>query len=223
MSNFKLKIFALLFMTIDHIGFFLPASTPLQLVMRTIGRLSFPIYLFLILEGYKHTSDRKNYIKSLYVFAIISTIPFYICFGHIFNVFFTLGTVVLMLYVLDKYSNCTYDFLLFLAFAYVSYKFDWGLPAIMTVFFLRHKIYDTKSIALLLPIVLTASTLTYFSITGNIGLYILVFTLPILGAIPFLLKYNGTLGYILEGNKKYFMYIYYPLHLLLIAFAFDLF
>ncbi len=217
MSNFKLKLLAMLFMTIDHIGYFIPSTNTSHLIFRTIGRLSFPIFLFLILEGYTHTSNTRNYIKRLYIFAIISALPFYICFGTIFNVFFTLGTVVLMLHVLEEFSNCTYNYIIFLVFAYISFQFDWGLPAIITVFFLRRHIYDSKFLAIWVPIVLTLSTMVYFSFIGQSITQLLVFILPILGAIPILLSYNGELGLRLSGTKKYFLYTYYPLHLLIIG------
>ncbi len=219
MTNFQLKILALIFMTIDHIGYFVPIDksyTP-HLVMRMIGRLSFPIFLFLILEGYKHTSNKKKYVISLYIFALISTFPFYYCFGTISNVFFTLGTVVLMLLVFEKYANCAYNYIIFLVFMYASFPFDWGLPAIITVFFLRHSLYDTKKTAVRLPIYLALSTTLYYSITGTIQLSTFYFIIPILGSIPLLLRYNGKLGFKLSGYKKYLMYGYYPLHLLIIG------
>ncbi len=216
MSNFKLKILAMLFMTIDHIGYFLTTESPYYMILRSIGRLSFPIFLFLILEGYTHTHNKTKYIKGLYIFAFISIIPFYLCFGRIFNVFFTLGTVVLMLYVFEKFSNCAYNYILFLIFAYISFPFDWGLPAIITVFFLRDKLYKTNILAILLPIFLTISTFIYYSISSTIGVSTVILTLTILGSMPILLLYNGELGFKLTGYKKYFMYIYYPLHLVII-------
>ncbi len=218
MTNFQLKILALIFMTIDHIGYYIPDTfDPLHLIMRMIGRLSFPIFLFLILEGYKFTRDKKRYIAGMYIFAFISALPFYLCFGIIYNVFFTLGTVVLMLLVLEKYSNCAYNYIILIAFAFVSFPFDWGFPAIITVFFLRHSMYDTHKTAIRLPIFLALSTTLYYSTVDTINIYLMYYIVPILGAIPFLLTYNGKLGLKLKGRTKYVMYAYYPAHLTILA------
>ncbi len=220
MTNFQLKILAIIFMTIDHVAFLLISDPSLRLYMRMVGRLSFPIFLFLVLEGYKYTSNKTNYIKRLYGFALISILPFYLCFGVIFNVFFTLGSVVLMLYIFEKYSNCAYNYIIFFTFTYATFQFDWGLPAIFTVFFLRNKIYDTKKLATTLPILLTISVTIYYSIIDTVNLFTLPFILPILCTIPILHSYNGELGLKLSGYKKYFLYIYYPLHLLILGFLF---
>ena len=59
-SNSTLKIFACLFMLIDHIGFHL---YPRIFELRLIGRLAFPIFAFLIAEGCKYT---KNKLKHFY-------------------------------------------------------------------------------------------------------------------------------------------------------------
>ncbi len=217
MTNFKLKLLAIIFMTIDHIGHFVPLDSTLHIIMRMIGRLSFPIFLFLILEGYKYTSDKIKYISRLYVFALISTYPFFYCMGSVFNVYFTLGTVVIMLLVLEKNSNWAYNYIILIIFAYVSFPFDWGLPAIITVFFLRKSIYNTKNTAVKLPFILSLTVLLYYSIIDTIHLETFYYIIPILGAIPILLKYNGNLGYVLTGYKRYFFYIYYPLHLVIIG------
>lgn len=120
-----LKIIAMITMLIDHIG----ATIVLQLVQRNsdnfdafgnvrmtgmvilyyvlrgIGRLAFPIFIFLLLEGFQYTHNRFLYIGRLLLFAIISEIPFDLAVnlstnsilkGHVLeftsqNVFFTLG------------------------------------------------------------------------------------------------------------------------------------
>lgn len=60
-------------MTIDHLGL---ALFPNLLILRIIGRLSFPIFAYSLVEGYIYTQNRENYFKRLFVFAIVSMIPF---------------------------------------------------------------------------------------------------------------------------------------------------
>lgn len=230
MSNLTLKLLALFFMTIDHIGATFLLNTPYYTLSRAIGRLSFPIFLFLIIEGYKKTSNVKKYILSLYIFAIISMIPFKLAFGSsYYNVFFTLGTVVLMLHIFDvisnKHNSGTYEMLIFITFALIALilGFDWGIQAIVTSFVLRSFIYDNKILAVSIPITLFITVAFTFmvgvplDIFFNVFIQVSPFCLPILFTIPLLLNYNGKRGLLLKGYKKYLFYFYYPLHLLIIG------
>ncbi len=71
MSALALRIIACLTMLLDHIGY-LYGITPL----RIIGRISFPLFLFLICNGYRHTSNRLMYALRLGIFAALSQVPF---------------------------------------------------------------------------------------------------------------------------------------------------
>ena len=74
MTAFTLKVIALTAMFIDHIGSVFSAYAPLE--FRVIGRLTFPIFVYLIAEGFRHTRSPKKYLMRLFAFAIISE-PFY--------------------------------------------------------------------------------------------------------------------------------------------------
>ena len=67
LSTFALKIIAITSMLIDHIGSVL---LPDYNILRIIGRLSFPIFAFLVVEGYFHTRDVKKYLQRLFVFGV---------------------------------------------------------------------------------------------------------------------------------------------------------
>jgi len=95
MNAFRLKLLALLFMTIDHVGVVLNVLYRYEIAgnefthymtdaywqMRVIGRLAFPIFAFLIAEGCAHTKNIKKYILRLAVFALISQIPYQVFRG----------------------------------------------------------------------------------------------------------------------------------------------
>ncbi len=77
MSAFALRAIALLCMLLDHVGVILPLPHPLlRLFLRAIGRLSFPLFAFLIANGYRHTKSRRRYALRLLALALFSE-PFF--------------------------------------------------------------------------------------------------------------------------------------------------
>lgn len=98
-SAYSLKLIAILCMFIDHVtaaGIFVKSVTQYQ-IGRGIGRIAFPIFCFLIVEGYFHTKDRAKYLGRLLLLAVLSEVPFDMVFSGTYlergyqNVFFTLS------------------------------------------------------------------------------------------------------------------------------------
>ncbi len=80
-----LKIVAIVAMTLDHIGYFIydPSisySYEIYLVFRIVGRISMPIFCFMIAEGFRKTKDQYRYAARLAVAALVSEIPYNLCF-----------------------------------------------------------------------------------------------------------------------------------------------
>ncbi len=99
-----LKWIALLTMLCDHAGAVLFAQYP---VMRLIGRTAFPLFVWLLVEGFFHTSSRKKYLGRMAFFALVSELPFDLALygrpdrqGQ--NVFFTLSISLVMLVFLER-------------------------------------------------------------------------------------------------------------------------
>ena len=99
-----LKWIALLTMLCDHAGAVLFAQYP---VMRLIGRTAFPLFVWLLVEGFFHTSSRKKYLGRMAFFAPVSELPFDLALygrpdrqGQ--NVFFTLSISLVMLVFLER-------------------------------------------------------------------------------------------------------------------------
>ena len=72
-----------------------------------LGRIAFPIFIFLLVEGYFHTSTKWRYLVTLLVFGVISEVPFDMCTSARFveinwnNIMFTLALVLAMIWVID--------------------------------------------------------------------------------------------------------------------------
>lgn len=215
-----LKWFALITMFIDHIGAgiiekcFLarPGMYLLDRVIRTIGRPSFPIYCFLLIEGYKYTRSRYKYSLNLLIFALISEIPFDYLFRQRMtlnyqNVYFTLLLGFLAIWVgglLEMKVNVAgmTEFLQILVaapFAILAHYLRtdygaWGVMLIATLFIVRNQP------RVILCIVGTIYMLTDSSEYAGIIAFILI------------LFYNGKRS---GKINKYIFYSMYPLHLAL--------
>lgn len=123
LSGSALKLIAVLAMLVDHTAHaFIGSGEPVLLsvfgkqvtlywCMRAFGRIAFPIFAFLIVEGVRHTSDRVKYGVNLFVFALISEVPWDLLFyGKWFtaqkqNVFFTLFLAYMAIYLYERFSG----------------------------------------------------------------------------------------------------------------------
>lgn len=108
MSTALLKYIALILMTIDHIGEFIP-GTPIW--FRYLGRLAAPIFFFCAVEGIMHTHDRKKYLLRLYIASVLMATAEFILLmidsklyinNNIFSSIF-LGTTIV--YILEEFKD----------------------------------------------------------------------------------------------------------------------
>ena len=105
MSSFVLKILACVFMFIGHIPFVFP-DTVIPCIL--VGKLAFPIFAFLVSEGYVHTHNLKKYLMRLLVLAVISQLPAFLLFNSnslYLNIFFTLALGLVSIRFFDKIRN----------------------------------------------------------------------------------------------------------------------
>ena len=226
-----LKMIAVITMLIDHIGAalyytlselfgFADPSVRDQLydVLRAIGRTAFPIFAFFLVEGFILTRSRFRYAVRLLIFAFLSEIPFQLAFDAEFhfgfkNVIFTLlfGLITIgclehigvrrLLYssaettvagVFGKVilSSVTVSLMMFLAWAFDS-DYDYRGVLLIVIFYLFR---DMRLLALVLG---------YLSFLWEPWSFV---------GFLLLLTYNGKRG----RQHKYFFYVFYPAHLMLI-------
>ena len=100
LSGSALKVIALVSMVADHCAYYLMEhGTHLYEIMRCFGRIAFPVFAFLIAEGFRHTRNRMKYFLQLLGFAVISELLWYLLNGAdgTHNVLFTLALGVMAL------------------------------------------------------------------------------------------------------------------------------
>ena len=108
MSAFAIRMLAILCMLIDHVGFLvLSSASPWYLPCRAVGRLAFPLFAFLIANGYRHTRQPWMYALRLFTLALVSEPIFDFAFSGKWwdlssqNIFFTLALGLLGLLLFD--------------------------------------------------------------------------------------------------------------------------
>ncbi len=221
LSGSALKMIAMVIMLIDHIGahilMYMPAysSTPLFAVggksytlyrlFRDIGRVAFPLFIFLMIEGFYHTRSRLRYAASLLLFAFISYVPWtYAHTGKLFgyrtqNVYFTLFLGFLGIWAMEAFREkrllqllCLFGLLA--AAYYLKADYGWrGYVLILLLAFLRgYPASQAFAGCCYLAVPLNEWKAGFAFIYTNL--------------------YNGQRGFI-KGRWKYLFYAFYPVHL----------
>lgn len=223
LSGNGLKIIAIVTMLIDHIGAIVIENGILKIrdvtdfnvffqskymtfwwgmdmILRMIGRIAFPIFCFLLVEGFLHTRNPKKYACRLLLFCFISEIPFDLAlWGTWFyagyqNVYFTLFIGLLALMGMKKYQDSTWK------------------PAVVVLAcsigaFLLKTDYGAFGVLLIVLLYWLRDQVRMQTILGCISVAWEV-TAP-LAFIP-IRMYNGKRG---KWNLKYLFYAFYPAHI----------
>lgn len=212
LSGSALKLTACAAMLIDHGAkiFLSPASPAYMILSGLVGRIAFPLFAFLLVEGFLHTHSRGRYALNLLVFAVLSEVPFDMAlYGKPFfwmhqNTMFTLFLALLMLILLEtaaaklasRSAQMGAKILIILAFALAAW--------------LLHTDYDALGIGAVAALYLLRG---YGIMAGGMGCLVLnLASFANAGAFLSLLPmvcYNGKRGL----RLKYVFYLFYPLHL----------
>lgn len=185
-------------------------------ICHILGRISFPIFCFLLVEGFLHTHSLKKYFFNLGLFAIISE-PIYdlACTGNVFslqqqNVLFTLLLGLIVIATIRKFHEKGIISLVIVAIgASLSYIFNfdgwyYGI-ALISIFYLLHDMRMMKYGMSILAMFVCGLD---FTINGLFDPYFLTSVF----SLVFISLYNGNRGI----KMKYLFYIFYPLHLLIL-------
>lgn len=207
----QLKLLALIFMTIDHMGLML---FPRQLLFRIIGRLAMPIFAYMIAEGCRYTRSKGAYLLRMLAVAAVCQVVYFFAMGSLFQcilVTFSLSVGLILLCDL------------------VRVKKAWGLLTlgVVTAWFICRVLpelipgfgVDYGIFGVLLPVAVYLGKDRQSRLRNLIiGLCLLCLDLGgiqwyCLGAAVLLALYNGQRG---KARMKHLFYIYYPAHLVVI-------
>lgn len=185
------------------------------MIMRVIGRIAFPIFCFLLVEGFLYTGNKGKYAFRLGIFALISEIPFdlavrnTVCSFEGQNVFFTLLLGLLAMMCLEqvpkKYSEnkkryiliCVLISAIFMTLAFLL-KTDYAAGGVLTIIVMYIFREDkVKRMALGVLALLSCGIMECFALVN----------------LFFINKYNGKRG----SSFKYIFYWFYPVHLFMLA------
>lgn len=216
MSSFVLKIIACITMICDHLGYLFYKGK--LSFFNYIGRIAFPIFAFQISEGYIHTKNLKKYIIRLFIFAIISQYPFMIFHNLIsnelaLNIFFTLLIGLISIIIYDKLQCKPLALIIDLLLACLAEftNCDYGSYGVLIILLF----YIFRNNKLLMTLTFSLCTIINYGIKiYKYGLFQIYSLLCIFTILPIFIinLYNKK-----QGKKvKYFLYIFYPAHLLII-------
>jgi len=206
LNTFQLKILAAIAMLCSHFYKCILVGQSEFIFLDIIGRIAFPIYCFVLVEGFCHTSNRKKYLLRLWIGAVLSEIPFDLAFfGRIYepasqNVLFTMVIGLCVLVCMEKCKGMLKMIpvsmgMIVAWFLHVDYEF-YGIWIIVLFYLFRGMKKELWSIQ-------AGSFLAATAFYGWIQAFSLL-------ALPFLAVYNGQKG----KDVKSFFYIFYPMHLL---------
>ena len=222
-----LKIIAITAMTVDHAAWLGYDYYPQDLghaLLHSFGRLTAPIMIFFVAEGYHYTHDFRKYAKRLFILAIVSHFAYCFFNGSGFNPFTNLifnatsviwplfcGLILLKVWdieTLKKYQK----YLITVLICIVTFTSDWSLTAPMAILMIgrNRNNFDRQMLWLMAMCSLYAVMIFIFAdrIYG-------ILHLATWFSVPLLYLYNGQLGKPKWLGK--FFYYYYPVHMAILG------
>lgn len=229
LNSNHLKLIAIIAMTIVHIADLIypgMQNNIISIILHIIGRLTAPIMFFFICEGFYYTKNLKKYILRLFIFAIISHFAYCFAFGinyipfstgNIFNqtsIMWSLAWSVVALYIVNGKNNLKnwQKWILIILINVITFSADWSSIAVMTILSMYENRGNLKKQMLGMSFwALIYAIVSFLFVNKAYGLI----TLAVVLVYPLLKNYNGEKGKL--NWMKWFFYLYYPLHLIVVG------
>ena len=223
-----LKMIAIIAMTIDHICDLIYPGFPAELGamgLHIVGRLTAPIMWFFVCEGYYYTHNVKKYMLRMGIFTVISHFAYCFAFGinlipfstGIFNqtsVMYPLFVSILVMWIRDNNLPAKTQVKNVLIFVLILSTFpaDWSCIAVLAILGMYKRRGNLKAqMKIMFLCVAIYSSVSFFFVNR----YYAFAQIGVLLVYPILMQYNGKHG--TAKWMKWFFYLYYPLHLILIG------
>ena len=220
LSGSWLKLLAVVSMVADHCAYMFLADhaaahapllvlghteISLYFILRRIGRLAFPIFCFLLTEGYLHTKSRRKYGRDLLLFAVLSEIPYNLMLCNTLwypgrqNIFVTLFLGYLLMWTCDREWGQLRKLAAYLGIcaAAALLEVDYGLPGVLLILLMYALRQQTA----------LRTVLAYPLLSGGIAAFAAFLPISL---------YNGQRGFIRGKWLKYAFYLFYPVHMLVL-------
>lgn len=230
MSGTVLKLIAILAMLSDHIG---SVFFPEIICFRLIGRLALPIFVFLLTEGFTKSSNKIKYAQRLFSFGVISIVPYSLAFFNKWfclerqNVLFTLFITLIMLLLFDKIKISNYSKIIkcivFLGVVTLGIMLNFSYAVLCPLLAMVFCEFSNKKTLLIFGVItsiIIGYTIECYFVYNVYNWYLaiimsIVELIGIAALIP-IFFYNGKKGNLFP---KYFFYLFYPVHLMVIYFV----
>lgn len=223
-----IKYIAMLTMLLNHIAhIFLTPGTVLYEVFEDVGYFTAPAMCFFLVEGYGYTRSKLKYGWRLLLFAVISQIPFELAFHYgTLNMIYTLLCCFLILVALEKIKGSGMRVIVCVLLTFATIVGDWPLLApIYTILFYRSRGNGKKTALSFLAayaifVLLNVQNYMY-GVLGNwtpyaVGHALLSGVAILVAAVVILVLYNGKRAQRGQNFSKWFFYIFYPAHLMVL-------
>lgn len=223
-----LKMIAIIAMTVDHAADLLfPGfpNHPIALAFHIIGRLTAPIMWFFVCEGFHYTSNLCRYLLRMLIFALISHFAYCFAFGINFvpfssgilnqtSVIWPLFWAIVSLWIVNGAASLRQwqKWVLIILIDLITFPADWSCIVVMAIVFMySNRGCLEKQIGSMMFWVAVYSLVSFFFVNRAYA----VVQLGVILLYPLLKQYNGQKGK--AKWMKWFFYIYYPAHLILVG------
>jgi hypothetical protein len=236
LSSNALKVIACILMVIDHVGFYMGGIFPhyINYMLRFLGRLSMPVFAFLIVEGIIHTKSINRYIFRILIFACITqTLMFlmgilnvakypnyYVQVNEYLNILYSFFICVVAIKFIDTTKNVYLKLLMigivFLFYNVINIELGIRVPILVFGFYYVKKLKEKlKTVDNENRMLYIMSLMLVIIMSVMVGSENFLYDIPSILSIIIIILYNGK-----RGNKmtwlKYAFYCVYPVHHLII-------
>lgn len=228
MNRNLIKLLAMFTMTLNHIAIvFMKTDSWQYNLFCGIGYFTGVVMISFLLDGYKYTRSRKKYFLRLFIFGILSQFPYIFAFtnnGGRLNMMFSLCICFVIVWALEKKDNNVTKVVVIIISFILSFYCDWPLlaPLLTLLLYFGNKSPNKKPIfqgvfVVIFWLIEFLDGQEVFSLTTNIVYSMLSIVGVVIAFLVLDVCYSGKYKQNKRDFFKWFFYIFYPLHLMIIG------